>query len=191
MGLDLPIRTARLTLRALTPSDLDDHFALYSNPLVVRYLYPSPLTRDEAVESLGRRCRVELPQEGEWLNLAVERDGEFLGEVGLSRVSLDHRGWEVGYVFAPSAAGHGYAAEATRAMVDLAFDELEAHRVTGHLDARNHRSAALLERLGLRREAHLRENEFVKGEWCDEVVYAVLADEWASARSASPRAGPR
>jgi RimJ/RimL family protein N-acetyltransferase len=36
----------------------------------------------------------------------------------------------------------------------------------------------VLERLGMRREAHLRENEFIKGEWCDELVYAMLASEW-------------
>jgi RimJ/RimL family protein N-acetyltransferase len=69
--------------------------------------------------------------------------------------------------------------EAARAVVDLAFRELGVHRVFGQIDARNTASARVLERLGMRREAHLVENEWVKGEWTDEVIYGVLADEWA------------
>ena len=37
----------------------------------------------------------------------------------------------------------------------------------------------MLQKLGMRREAHLVENEFVKGEWQSEVIFAVLADEWS------------
>ena len=64
------------------------------------------------------------------------------------------------------------------AMLALCFDALDAHRVAGRIEARNEASARLLERLGMRREADLRENEFVKGEWNDEVIYAITEDEW-------------
>jgi RimJ/RimL family protein N-acetyltransferase len=94
----------------------------------------------------------------------------------------DHRQAEIGYTFVPEHHGRGYATEAAGAMVDLAFTGLGAHRVTGRLDARNTSSARVLERLGMHREAHLVQNEWVKGEWCDEVVYAVLADAWAERR---------
>ena len=57
---------------------------------------------------------------------------------------------------------------------------LGAHRVVARLDARNDASRHLLERLGMRQEAHLVKNEFVKGEWTDELVFAVLDDEWDS-----------
>ena len=68
-------------------------------------------------------------------------------------------------------------------MLRLAFAELGLHRVVGRLDARNTASAAVLERLGMRREAHLVDNEWVKGEWCSELDYAVLAQEWSTSRS--------
>ena len=51
-------------------------------------------------------------------------------------------------------------------------------RIIGRLDARNAASARVLERLGMRREAHFVESEFVKGQWTDEVVYAMLEREW-------------
>jgi hypothetical protein len=57
-------------------------------------------------------------------------------------------------------------------------------RVCARLDGRNVASARVLERAGLRREAHLVENEFIKGEWTDEMVYAILRREWEARRAA-------
>jgi RimJ/RimL family protein N-acetyltransferase len=60
----------------------------------------------------------------------------------------------------------------------LAFDTYDLHRVHGRLEAGNVASARVLEKLGMRKEAHLIENEWVKGEWQSEAVYALLAREW-------------
>jgi RimJ/RimL family protein N-acetyltransferase len=54
------------------------------------------------------------------------------------------------------------------------------HRIIGRADGRNEPSARLMTRLGLRKEAHFVRNELVKGEWTDEVVFAMLAEEWAA-----------
>jgi RimJ/RimL family protein N-acetyltransferase len=70
-------------------------------------------------------------------------------------------------------------------MLRLGFEEIGFHRIVGRMDARNAASAGVLERLGMRREAHLRENEFIKGEWADELVYAILASEWEALHPAS------
>lgn len=104
--------------------------------------------------------------------------GKVIGDVLLLWISRSHRQGEIGYIFHPDYGGRGYATEAAEVMLRLGFDELGLHRIMGRLDARNGRSARVLERLGMRREAHLVQNEFVKGEWTDEVVYATLADEW-------------
>lgn len=180
--LQLPLRSSRLTLRALTIDDLDEHARLFRDPAVVQFLYEEPLDRAEAAVHLERRLAVDLPDEGGWLNLAVERDGTYVGEVGVSLVSRSHRHCEIGYMFLPEAQGHGFATEAAAVMVDLAVESMGAHRVTGRLDARNAASAAVLTRLGMRHEGHLRENEFVKGEWTDEAIYAVTEDEWRVVR---------
>ena len=65
-------------------------------------------------------------------------------------------------------------------MLQLGFDGLGLHRIIGRLDARNAPSAAVLQRIGMRQEAHLRENESFKGEWTDELDFAILASEWRS-----------
>ncbi len=178
---DYPIKTERLILRPYTPDDLEDLFDIHSRPEVTRYLYWEPRDRRATREVLERKIRAaELRAEGEALQLAVElpEAGKVIGDVLLIWVSREHRQGEVGYVFHPDYGGHGYATEAARAMLRLGFDELGLHRIYGRIDGRNTASARVLERLGMRREAHLVQNEMVKGEWTDEVVYAMLGDEW-------------
>ena len=175
--LVLPLRSARLLYRPLSMDDLDDHCRLVGDPDVVRYLYEDAMGLEDARAHLERRLPARLPGEGEWLNLAVEAAGRYVGEVGVGQRSADHRQWEIGYVLLREAWGQGFGTEAAVTMTELAF-ACGAHRVTGRIDARNAASAGVLERVGMRREAHLRENEFVKGEWTDEVVYAITEDEW-------------
>jgi RimJ/RimL family protein N-acetyltransferase len=62
-------------------------------------------------------------------------------------------------------------------MLAFAFETLGLHRVVGRLEPRNTAFVRVLEKLGMRREAHLVENEWVKGEWQSELVYAILARE--------------
>ena len=127
---------------------------------------------------------MELPSEGGWINFGVEVKGEgvLIGELAMGFISAAHAHYEVGYVFDAAYAGHGYATEGAAMIVELAFAGLGAHRVSGRLDARNEPSARVLEKLGMRREAHFIQNEYVKGEWTDELVYAILAP--SGARSA-------
>lgn len=82
----------------------------------------------------------------------------------------------------PEHGGQGLATEAARTVLDLAFGELGLHRVEARLVPENQRSAALCERLGMRREAHFRQLERSADGWVDLVVYGLLAEEWSAAR---------
>lgn len=195
---EYPIRTGRLALRPWRADDLDRYHQLRGDPEIARYLYDEPMDRAQATVRLaGLVSGITAP--GAWMDLAVEvvadgdtgagsrgaRAGTVAGNVGLCWTSDIHRQAEIGYALTSDCRGQGYATEAAAAVIDLAFTGLGVHRVSGRIDARNRSSAGVLERLGMRREAHLVENEFVKGEWVDEVVYAVLADEWWERRPAS------
>ncbi|GGP64714.1 GNAT family N-acetyltransferase [Saccharothrix coeruleofusca] len=176
---DYPIRTERLLLRPFTPAD---HAALHSwqsRPDVVRYLYGGPRTHEQTAESLALKCSVTWPsEEGQHLALALQRGDEVIGETVLKWHSREHRQGEIGYILHPDHHGRGYATEASRAMLRLAFENLGLHRVTASCDARNEASWRVMERLGMRREAHFRHNEWFKGGWGDEMIYAMLEDEW-------------
>jgi RimJ/RimL family protein N-acetyltransferase len=174
-------RTARLILRPYTRDDLDDLYAIESRPDVTRYLYWGTRDRTQARESLEHKINATaLEKDGDSLTLAVTlpQTDRVIGDVQLNLLSREHRQGEIGYVFHPDHGGRGYATEAAEVMLRIGFEEAGLHRVIGRLDGRNTASARVLERLGMRREAHFVQNEIVKGEWTDEVVYAMLEDEW-------------
>jgi RimJ/RimL family protein N-acetyltransferase len=178
---DYPLATERLHLRPYTSGDFNALYDLHSRPEVTRYLYWEARDRDEVREVLDRKIRSSvLADEGDSLQLAaiLPETGALIGDVLLIWTSRPHRQGEIGYILHPDHSGHGYATEAAATMLRLGFEGLGLHRIVGRIDGRNTASARVLERLGMRREAHLVQNEIVKGEWADEVIYAMLEDEW-------------
>src|SRR5436305_12592885 len=176
-----PLETERLVLRPFADADLDDLHRIYGDEEVMRYLYHEPRSRDDARALLERKIAGdELRAEDDWLSAAaVTRDGgRFVGDVSLHWVSEVHKTGEIGFAFDPAAQGRGYATESARAFLRVAFEEFGLHRVIGRAEARNVASLRVLEKLGMRQEAHLVENEWVKGEWQSEVVYAMLDREF-------------
>jgi RimJ/RimL family protein N-acetyltransferase len=176
-----PLETARLTLRPFVHDDLHDLHAIYKRADVARFLYAGPRDRDAMRGVLAEKAeRAVLREPGRRLDLAVVRrdSGALIGDVTLLWTSREYRQGEIGFVFHPDHHGHGFATEAAAVLLRLAFEDLGLHRIFGRLDGRNVASVRLLERLGMRREAHLRENELVKGEWTDEMIYALLDREW-------------
>ncbi|HEU4355993.1 MAG TPA: GNAT family protein [Actinomycetota bacterium] len=178
-----PIRTERLVLRAFEPRDFDAVHAMRSDPEVVRYLSWDLHTEDESRRALEQRIGFRsIHREADVLALAGALRGsdEMVVDLILRCVSEEHSLGEIGYMVHPDHQGHGYATECARAVLGVAFDEVGFHRVIGSLEVRNAASARVLEKLGMRREAHLVENEWVKGGWQSEVIYAMLDREWRS-----------
>ena len=178
---EYPIRTERLLLRPFATGDVDALYAYHRLPEVHRYLYSQARSRAEVEALVAERAgETALTEAGQELHLVAELadTGELVGDCVFFWRSEQHQKGEIGYTFNPSYHGRGLATEAAVALLRLGFEGLGLHRITGHLDARNIASARVLERAGMRREAHLVENEFVKGEWSDELVYAMLHREW-------------
>jgi RimJ/RimL family protein N-acetyltransferase len=180
---DYPIETERLLLRPITLDDADDLHSYQSIPDVCRYIPPEPRNREQVIERIANMWST-LDEAGQWLNIGVERraDNRVIGDIVFFWHSDEHKSGEIGYVFHPDVAGQGYATEACGAVLTLVFDGLGLHRVTARIDARNGPSAALARRLGMRQEAHLVENEWFKGEWTEELDFAILDREWRALR---------
>lgn len=174
----LRIRTERLELRPFEEGDFDAMLATWSREDTVRWLYASPRDRDEVRALLGRKMTAR-PDDVAFAAVLAGTGG-FVADLNIVRTSSVHNQGEIGYVVHPAHRGRGYASEAARALLRLAFETLRFHRVEGRTEARNAASARVLAKLGMRREAHLVENEWVKGEWQSELVYAMLDREWAA-----------
>jgi RimJ/RimL family protein N-acetyltransferase len=183
-SLALPLVTERLRLRAFTRDDLEPLLDLHAREDVARWLYRPPWTRAFAEEQIAKRPTMTAFQaDGDPILLAiVEREsGAFVGDAMLRLLTAEHRNGEIGFVLHPDHQRRGYATETARELLRVGFEQAGLHRMIARCEPRNTASAAVMERLGMRREAHLVENEWVKGEWQSEFVYALLVREWPSA----------
>jgi RimJ/RimL family protein N-acetyltransferase len=133
------------------------------------------LNRAEVGEMVRRRMD---PGDGRFVGLVVEHDGEVVGDSLLILQGTGLNEGEIGWTVLPQHAARGYATEAAREVLRLAFEDYGLRRVIANLDARNGRSAALCERLGMRREAHRLRDFWSKGTWTDSYEYALLREEW-------------
>lgn len=172
--------TPRLIARAMRPTDVGPFVAYRSNPDIARYQSWESYTLEQGralVEEM-QALRPGIP--GKWYQFALEdvASGELVGDLAARVNPADHRELEVGFTLAPQHQGKGYATEALTGLLDYAFESLGVRRVIAVTDALNHSAAALLARVGMRQEAHFKENVFFKGSWGSEFVFAILTSEW-------------
>ena len=176
--------TDRLTIRRFGVADVPAFAAYRSIPQVARYQsWDTPFGEERARRFVASLATSHPDTPGEWYQFAVTEtsSGRLLGDLAAAPES-DHRLVRIGFTLAPHAQGRGFASEAVTALLDYLFHTRGKHRVAADCDPRNLASVALLERIGMRREAHHLRSVWWKGEWTDELLYAVLADEWSVRR---------
>jgi len=182
-----PIQLERVRLRPFVASDFDAVADMQSRPEVVRYLMWDVMDRDAVQAFLDRRLRqsaIDGDDSAIVLAATIPPSDRVIGEFMLRLSTARHRQGEIGWSLHPDAQGHGYATEAARELLRMAFDDLGLHRVVADADPRNTGSIRIMERLGMRHEALYREAFFLKGEWVDETHYAILEDEWRARKPA-------
>lgn len=184
----LPLRTERLVLRTLGPSDAAVIHAYRNDPEVARYQdWTMPFTQAAAEQLVAEQADVVGPVVGDWVQLGIEHERRLVGDlaVGLDGSSITAT---VGYTLRTDSWGQGLGTEAVGALVDALFAR-GIERATATLDPLNLRSARLLERLGFGYEGRAVAAAFVRGAWLDDDRYTISAGEradWATRRSTPP-----
>ena len=168
--------TERLLIRAMRTDDAPALAAYRNDSETARYQdWAMPFSADDAARFVEKQMATVWPLNGDWVQLAVARDGRMIGDIAVCR-SSDGMQAQIGYTLAPAHRGEGFATEAVGAVIDLLFAE-GVHRVWATLDPENIASARVLERLGFRFEGRSAHAAHVRGEWCDDLRYALLVDE--------------
>jgi len=179
----------RVVLRRFRPADVGRFVAYRSSARVARFQsWDAPYPRAAGERFIRQMMRQHPDTAGEWFQFAVALSpaGPLIGDCAALPRADDPRQCEIGFTIAGEHQGHGYATEAARLLVGYLFAARGKHRITASCDARNTASAAVLERLGMRREGHLRESTWAKGEWTDDLLYGLLHDEWGPGRRWAP-----
>lgn len=183
-----PIRleTERLLIRPFELPDAEIFSAYRSDVAVARYQgWDAPYPLEKAVEFIQTMQQWTPEKRGEWLQLAMVRKdtSEMIGDCAFY-ILKDGMQAEIGMTLARHAQGYGYGREATLRLLTFLFEDLGMQRVRANCDPRNVPSWRVLERVGLRREAHMLRSTWMKGEWTDDYWYAMLATEWQELKKA-------
>lgn len=176
----LHLKTERLVLREFAIDDVGALNAIERDPCVTRFMTFDPQTPQQSLDYVTQRIADQLARPRTTFDLAVllQSDGRLIGRCGLGIERPDHREAMLWYVLDPRQWGRGLAVEAARAMVGFGFGVLRLHRIWADCDPRNTGSCRVAEKLGMTLEGRLRENWFLKGEWCSTALYAVLDHEF-------------
>jgi RimJ/RimL family protein N-acetyltransferase len=169
---ELPGR--RVLVRRFGPQDVAEFVAYRSDAKVARYQsWDAPYPPEQGERFVAQMMTAHPDTPGEWFQFAValRATGELVGDCAAMVRVDDLRQCEIGFTIAARYQGRGYATEAVRLLAGYLFARGK-HRITACCDARNAASAAVLERLGMRREGHLRQSTWAKGEWTDDLLYA-------------------
>lgn len=181
------ILTDRLALRDLEASDGPRVFSYHKHPDVARFQSWATDSVDSVQSYIRSLSAVEPGTPGGWYQAGIflRDSGKLIGDCGFRVMASDPEQAEVGITLAPEFQGHGYAAEALRVLLNYLLLTLGKHRVFGSVDPRNLGSMKLLERVGMRKEAHFVKSLWFRGEWVDDVIFAILGSEWKSGEQRS------
>ena len=169
------LESERLVLRQITPDDVNEIFALRSNPETMKYI-PRPLvtTIDQAMEHIKMIQDKIVSSEG--INWAITEkvNPKMIGIIGHYRIRWEHFRSEIGYMLLPEYHGKGIITEAIQLMVRFGFDDMKMRSLEAIIDPANLASAKVLEKNNFIKEAHIKENVFYDGKFLDTVIYSIL-----------------
>ena len=174
------LETERLVLRVRTVADAEDIFDYASRPAVS---YPAGFPPVKTLEDEIYYLEHILPERNQKENLpagygiVVKGTDKIVGSVDFNHRHEDDV-LELGYILHPDYWGRGYVSEAARVLIDLAFKELNLHKIELSCFGYNLQSQRVAEKLGFTLEARIRDRKDAQGNRCDGLIYGLLRSEW-------------
>lgn len=173
------LESERLLLRRLDENDVEEVFALRSNPETMKYI-PKPLAKTKQ-DALAHIAMIEdkiVNNIGINWGITIKGNAKIIGIIGHYRIQPENHRAEIGYMSLPEFNGQGYITEAIKAVVSYGFEEMNLHSIEAIIDPDNNASERVLRKNGFIKEAHIKENELWNGKYWDTVIYSLLKRNW-------------
>ncbi|HLK56483.1 MAG TPA: GNAT family N-acetyltransferase [Chthonomonadaceae bacterium] len=176
----MQLTTNRLLLRPFEKEDFDAVYAFRSDEQVMRYWTVEPETAEEVRDFLQRvqEYPLQKPQLQFRFAVVLRAENRVIGGSGFGITNPNWREGEIGYHLHRGYWGRGYGTEAAGALVKFGFEHLKLHRIFAECFPENPASSRVMEKIGMKREAYLRQNKWIAGQWHDTLVYAMLDAEY-------------
>jgi len=177
---DLLIQSERLIMRPIKAEDAEAMFGYRSNATINQFQGWIPETIADVREFIQDKICTVIDQPDSWFQLAIIRkdNGELIGDIGIHFLESESLQVEIGFTLDCNQHGNGFATEALTEILNFLFRKLNKHRVIASIDPRNEKSIRVVEWIGMLKEAHFRKSLWIKNEWVDDLVYAILKEDW-------------
>lgn len=180
MGNAIEIETTRLLLRPIDRTDAKAIFEYRSDSAANKYQGWIPKTINEVDEFIGKISpEINIPNTWAQFAVVLKENNQLIGDIGIHFLdTADNRQVEVGFTLNKLFRGKGYATEALAHVLSYLFNDLDKHRIIASIDPNNLDSIKVVEKLGFRKEAHFKKCILINREWTDDLVFAILGEEW-------------
>ena len=180
MGIGNVTETERLRLRAMQPQDASAVYYYRNLPDVSIFQGWTPEDEQEVKDYALQMSNRKAFSVGDWYQIIIQNkmDGQVIGDLAVCIETETKLQAELGIALDPEFQKQGFATEAIKGICDFLFSQKSLRRIHVSIDPRNTDSLNLFARVGMRQEARHIESIFFKGEWCDDIVMAVLRREW-------------
>lgn len=180
MATQVQLETNRLILRPIVKNDAEAVFSYRSDALVNRYQGWIPSSISDVYYFINYKVSQEINLPGTWVQFVLihKDENQVIGDIGIHFLPADTFQVEMGCTLSKLYHGKGYAYEALNQMIHYLFHVLNKRRIIASIDPENAPSIKLYEKLGFRKEAHFRESIYMNGQWADDLIYALLKNEW-------------
>jgi RimJ/RimL family protein N-acetyltransferase len=173
--------TARLLLKDLTVADAEALFRYRSLPEITRFQGFAPLSVEDALGFIEKDICHEVNQPDTWFQFGIfhREEQTLIGDLGIHFFAGENTA-EIGVTIAPQFQGRGYASEAVGCVIDFIFETLHKDKVIASVDPKNHKSMALMRRVGFQLEGINKNAVLFRGEWVDDAVFEITPQQWRS-----------
>jgi len=172
----MEIKTERLILRDFTQNDINFYMDLETNPKSLEYehdTFPSQETLNNNIKQIFEL--LDKNPRDKYSLLILNNDTLIpVGRVVLWMIDEFVNEWEMGWIIHPDYWNNGYASEAAKAMINFAFQDLNAHRIQALCHEHNHRSERVMIRVGMYKEGTLRGVRYHNKQWYGSHIYSIL-----------------
>ncbi|MFN2527995.1 MAG: GNAT family N-acetyltransferase [Candidatus Baltobacteraceae bacterium] len=174
----------RTEIRPVHAHDAEDLFALVTKNHEHLYAWmdwlPQGGVTRENIRDFVRRSERAAREQTEH-NAVIVQNGEIIGCTGFPEIDWNDSWAHIGYWLDKEHTGKGVVTRAVGALTTYAFEALELNRVEIRCAATNRASAAIPARLGFVHEGTLRRIRLLHGQYVNDLVFAMLRDDWEPA----------
>jgi len=174
---NIKLITERFILREIRKSDWKDVHEYAVDPDVYKFMPWGPNTVEDTKNYIQRsiNSRQEVPRTKFELAIILKSKQKRIGGCGITVSDAGNKqGW-IGYCLNKNYWQQGYVTEVSAKLLEFGFEKLDLHRIYATCDTKNIGSARVLEKIGMQREGHMRDDKLIRKKWRDSFLYAILA----------------